>query len=305
MSNLFRPGLFFTEMVKMDALIRNDFNTFRLLDYTFDMHPIGAQICGSKPKYAKQAAKIVEDLGFDVLDLNCGCPVDKVTKDGSGSGLLRNPLVIGEILSEMVNAVSIPVTVKIRVGWDSNEIVAPRVTKIAEDAGAKAITIHGRTRAQAYSGPANWDLIKECVDTREKILVVGNGDVFDPPSAKALFEKTNCDAVLVARGTMGKPYISEDIKMYLLEETPKHRDGVFLKSIFVEHFHFTKNYQREKRAVVDMRRVGCWYFKKMHETKGLREKLNKAKTLDDIDDLINTFPWHEIVHINSESSEIS
>src|SRR5689334_17740332 len=143
MTAQYKPGLMFCEMVKMDALIRNDPHTYRLLDYEAHMHPIGGQLCGSKLHLAAPCAKIIEDLGFDVVDLNCGCPVDKVTKDGSGSGLLKNPELIGEIICEMVAAVRIPVTVKIRAGWDMQSINAPQITKIAEEAGAKAICIHG------------------------------------------------------------------------------------------------------------------------------------------------------------------
>ena len=130
MSAKYRPGLMYCEMVKMDALIRSDVNTFHLLDYDASMHPIGAQLCGSKPEIAGKAAKIMEELGFDVVDLNCGCPVDKITKDGSGSGMLKNPELIGEMVSNMIAAVKIPVTVKIRAGWDENSINAVEITRI-------------------------------------------------------------------------------------------------------------------------------------------------------------------------------
>src|SRR5579872_5393446 len=138
MSCRYRPGIVYCEMVKIDALVRNDQNTYRMLDYDADMHPIGAQLCGSKPKVAAAAARIVEDLGFDVIDFNCGCPVDKVTKDGSGSGMLKTPELIGEMISAMVSAVKVPVTVKIRAGWDEKHINAAEITNIAEKAGAKA-----------------------------------------------------------------------------------------------------------------------------------------------------------------------
>ena len=215
MSCKYRPGLVYCEMVKIDALVRHDSHTYRLLDYTADMHPIGAQICGSKPKMASDAARIIESLGFDVIDFNCGCPVDKVTKDGSGSGMLKNPQLIGEVLSNVVAAVKIPVTVKIRAGWDEQSINAAEITKIAESAGAKAITVHGRTRAQGYRGPANWDYIKEAKEAANQILVIGNGDVFDAKSGADLFNHTDCDGILVARGTMGQPWIAENIRRYL------------------------------------------------------------------------------------------
>src|SRR5580700_274615 len=177
MTSKYHPGLIFCEMVKMDALIRNDPHTYRLLDYEASMHPIGGQLCGSKPHLAGPCAKIIEDLGFDVVDLNCGCPVDKVTKDGSGSGLLKNPELIGDIISNMVSAVSIPVTIKIRAGWDMQSINAEQITAIAEQAGATAICIHGRTRSQAYKGPANWDYIRDCKRQAKRIKIIANGDI--------------------------------------------------------------------------------------------------------------------------------
>ena len=211
----FGAGLCYCEMVKMDALVRYDEGTFKLLHSDPLMHPIGAQLCGAKLELAAQSAVILEDLGFDIIDLNCGCPVDKVTKDGSGSGLLKNPWLIGDILHQMVNAVKVPVTVKIRLGWDDDQIVCEEITKIAELAGAKAITIHGRTREQGYSGQARWEYIKKCKQVAKDIKVIGNGDIFSCENAKEIFEQTGCDGILVARGTMGAPYIFEDIEHFL------------------------------------------------------------------------------------------
>ena len=247
----YKPGLVYCEMVKMDALIRHDPNTYRLLDYEPGMHPIGAQLCGSKPEIAGECAKIVEDLGFDVLDLNCGCPVDKVTKDGSGSGMLKNLDLIGEVLCKMIAAVKIPVTIKIRAGWDFSQIVAPEVTRIAEEAGAAAICIHGRTRSQGYKGPANWDFIRDCKKAANKILVIGNGDIVDPLGAKGIFEHTGCDAILLARGTMGKPWLIEDIYRYFSGLEPMERTGVQYRDILLEHVDHIFSYQNERRALLD------------------------------------------------------
>ena len=180
-------------MVKMDALIRHEPSTYHLLDYDPSMRPIGSQLCGSKPELAGPTARIIEELGFDVVDLNCGCPVDKVTKDGSGSGMLKNPELIGSVISNMVAAVNIPVTVKIRTGWDDESINASLITKIAEQAGAQAISIHGRTRKQKYTGRANWDHIKAAKQVATSIKVIGNGDVFDAEAGLALFKHTRCD----------------------------------------------------------------------------------------------------------------
>lgn len=289
MSSNYQPGLMFCEMVKMDALVRYDQNTFHMLDYNKEMHPIGGQICGSKPAIAGKAAKIIEDLGFDVVDLNCGCPVDKVTKDGSGSGMLKNPQLIGEVISNMVAAVKIPVTVKIRAGWDESSINAPEITRIAEQAGAQAICIHARTRKQAYKGPANWDYIKACKEVAKSIKVIGNGDVLDGPSAKRMFDYTGCDAVLVARGTLGQPWIIEDILRYLLEEEVRVRSVEDHRQELLKHFQYTQGYYSPRRVAIDMRRVGCWYLKKAAGTRTFRELISKAESPEIVRDLISNF----------------
>lgn len=294
MSAKYKPGLIYCEMVKMDALIRHDQGTFHILDYARKMHPIGGQICGSKPEIAGQAAKIIEDLGFDVVDLNCGCPVDKVTKDGSGSGMMKNPQLIGEVISNMVAAVKIPVTVKIRAGWDEQSINAPLITQIAEAAGAKAICIHGRTRQQAYRGPANWDWIKACKDVAKDILVIGNGDIFDAQAADRIFDHTNCDAILVSRGTLGQPWIVEDIIRLLSSEEPIERGVEHCRQALLEHFLHTVSYHNGRRVVVDMRRVGCWYLKKSAGTRAFREQISKAENVEQVRELILNFPIGEL-----------
>ncbi|MEC7840234.1 MAG: tRNA dihydrouridine synthase DusB [Chlamydiota bacterium] len=293
MAAKYNPGIIYCEMVKMDALVRNDPNTYRILDFDKSMHPIGAQIVGSKPELAGQSAKIARDLGFDVIDLNCGCPVDKVTKDGSGSGLMKNPKVIGDIIANMVAAVDIPITVKVRAGWDENSINAHEITEIAEAAGASAIAVHGRTRKQAYRGPANWDYIKACVEAANTIKVIGNGDVFSPEAAQGMLDHTGCDAVLVSRGTMGQPWIAEDILRHREGLPPIERGIKELREALMEHFLHTLAYQNERRVAIDMRRVGCWYIKKSAGTRSFRGLISKASHPDEIRKLIEEFPIGE------------
>lgn len=308
MSAKYRPGLMYCEMVKMDALVRHDQNTFHILDYVKEMHPIGGQICGSKPEIAGKAAKIIEDLGFDVVDLNCGCPVDKITKDGSGSGMLKNPQLIGEVIANMVAAVSIPVTVKIRAGWDEKNINAPEITRIAEQAGAQAICIHARTRQQAYKGPANWDWIKACKEVAKTIQVIGNGDIMDASAAKRMFEHTGCDAVLVSRGTMGQPWIIEDIVHLLENQETLSRTFEDARQALYEHYRHTLHYHHQRRVAVDMRRVGCWYLKKSNGTRAFRELISKADSIEQVEDLILNFAFEEtgvdpIQEENSDTNE--
>lgn len=291
MTSRYRPGLIYAEMVKMDALVRNDPHTFRMLDFERSMHPIGGQVCGSKPEMAGPCAKVIEDLGFDVVDLNCGCPVDKVTKDGSGSALLKDPERIGEILSNMVAAVKIPVTVKIRAGWDAHSIVSAQITEIAEKAGAVAICIHGRTRAQAYRGPADWNYIAEAKKAAKKIKVIANGDIFDPLSAQRVFQETGCDAILLARGTMGQPWLIEDIYQFFEEGRFIERSSLDYKKALLEHIHHIISYQTERKALLDVRRVGCFYLKTGRGTKHLREALNRSASMKEVFFHIENFSW--------------
>ncbi|MBF8262467.1 MAG: tRNA-dihydrouridine synthase [Parachlamydiales bacterium] len=291
MTSAYRPGLLFCEMVKIDALIRHDPHTYRFLDYSTDMHPIGAQLCGSKSAIAARAARIVEDLGFDSIDLNCGCPVDKVVKDGSGSGLMKTPEKIGEILFAIIEAVDIPVSVKIRSGWDESQINAVDIVRIAEQAGAVAVTVHGRTRQQAYKGPADWEIIRECKRAAKEILIIGNGDVFDGDSAQRLFAATDCDGILVARGTLGQPWIVEDIYRQLSGEPHRPFTVDDLRADLVDHFHKITQYQPERQALLDMRRVGCWYLRRCVGAKGLRMQLNQATGLDEVFSLLSANDW--------------
>jgi len=290
----YKPGLMYCEMVKMDALVRNNTETYRLLDYEPSMHPIGAQLCGSKKELAGPCAKILEDLGFDVIDLNCGCPVDKVTKDGSGSGLLKTPEKIGEILAEIRAAVNIPVTVKIRAGWDEQHINAVEITRIAEKAGASAICIHGRTREQGYTGSANWDYIKACKEAATSIKVIGNGDIFTPQSARAIFAHTGCDAILLSRGTFGQPWLVEDVYREFLGLPPYIRTGKDLKEALLLHLEHIISYHHERKAVLDMRRVGCWYLKATKGARHVREALNRTKTIDEVRALIENHLWEDV-----------
>ena len=287
MSAKFQPGLIYCEMVKMDALVRHDENTFHMLDYDASMGPIGAQLCGSKPQLAAKSGKIIEELGFDVLDLNCGCPVDKVTKDGSGSGLLKNPQLIGEIVSNLVAAVKIPVTVKIRAGWDEKSIVCQEITRIAEQAGATAITIHARTREQAYQGPAKWDWIKECRQVAKNIIVIGNGDLHHPQDVEKMHHATGCEAFLIARGTMGQPWFVEDVRR-LGRGQPLSRSPQETLEMLRSHFSEVVAYQNDRQAMIAMRRIGCWYLKSTRNAKEIRHQIAHSSSLQEVKNLIDS-----------------
>ncbi len=286
----FNPGLMFCEMVKMDALVRNDPGTLHILDYTSSMHPIGAQLCGSKLSLAQESARMIEDLGFDLLDFNCGCPVDKVTKDGSGSGMLKSPDMIGEMVSLFTSAVKIPVTVKIRAGWDEEHICVEEIAKIVYQAGASALCVHGRTRAQGYAGPANWEWIKRAKESAPSLLIIGNGDLFEAPTSKKMFNAANCDALLVARGTFGAPWIFEQIYAFLeKEEDPTQKQFCFIKEMLLDHLTMISLYQPEKKALLDLRRIGGWYLKNLPRAKSLREHLCRVGSLKEAFAYIHSF----------------
>ena len=282
-ASLYQPGLMFCEMVKMEGMIHQNSATYRMLDYNSSMRPIGAQLCGNNPKLAASCARIVENLGFDVIDLNCGCPVDKVTKDGSGAKMLQNPELIGEVLANMVAAVAIPVTVKIRIGWDNAHINAPEITKIAEQAGAKAIFVHGRTREQKYKGRANWDSIRICKEVAASICVIGNGDLFTAQDTQDLFVHSQCDGVLISRGILGQPWIAENIRRLDKSCSPIIPD---MRKCIIEHMECICSYQTEHRALREMRKVGCWYLRNSMNCKKLREAINRTCSLDEMKHLV-------------------
>jgi len=293
MSARYKPGLMFCEMVKTEPVVRRIKETYRMLEYNESMRPIGAQICGSDPKMARESAIIMEELGFDVIDFNCGCPVDKVTKKGCGSGLLKTPERIGEILHEMSSAVNVPVTVKVRAGWDSDCINAPLVTQIAEEAGAAAIFVHGRTRQQAYRGPAVWDHITACKAASKNMPVIGNGDVFSGQAALDMLAQTGCDGVLVSRGTMGQPWIIEEILAAMQNRSYTHKSVDEKKQALIDHFEYSTQFKDERGALIDLRRIVGWYIKNVFEAKQFRKRVCAMDSIDDVRALVSSFEWRE------------
>lgn len=289
MAAKYKPALMFCEMVHMETLLRKKEVLEQTLAYAPEMRPIGAQICGSDPSIASDAAKIIEEMGFDLIDLNCGCPVDNVTKDGAGSGLLKQPKLIGQILRKIKGAVKIPVTVKIRAGWDENSIVAPLVTQIAEEAGADCIFVHGRTRAQAYRGKAVWSHIRACKEVARTIKVFGNGDLFEPQDAMRMIEETGCDGVLVSRGTMGQPWIAEEMQRLFEGHEPRAYGFEDYRDALIKHLEHTVAFKTEKQAILDIRKVSCWYFKNFPNARIFRSFASKAASFDEVKRLIQEY----------------
>lgn len=286
MCRRFHDGLLFCEMVKMEAVLRSDTTSFRMLHYSANMHPIGAQLCGSNPEIAAPAARIIEDMGFDVVDLNCGCPVDKVIDDGSGSGLLRTPNRIGEIIANMVSAVRIPVTLKVRVGWDDQHVIIEELVRIAESAGAVSMTVHGRTRKQGYSGESNRAWIKLAKQQARTMKIIGNGDLYSAQAAKEMLQETGCDGVMIARGGMGQPWLADDIRQLDANGFVPERSAAQRQAVFMQHFEETLAYGNDDQALVDMRRVGCSYLGRLKGGRALREAFSTATSLQRMKELV-------------------
>lgn len=289
--------LAFTEMISAEALTRQNRQTLPLLRRIRGDKPLGAQLVGHNPISMGKAAAMIESLGFDVLDLNFGCPVRKVTSPGAGSALLQKPALSEKIFrSVMANIKKIPVTVKMRLGFtDASGKEAIRIAHIAEAHGLAAITVHGRTRAQGYSGKADWSaigLVKRAV----KIPVFGNGDIFTPEDAERMMKVSGCDGVAVGRGALGNPWLYAGIRT-LLEghRAPKEPSLEEKKKILLEHVRLEAKYEGEKKGVLHSRKIAAWYFKGCPHVALFRNKINQAATLREICSLIEDFGAQQVL----------
>lgn len=287
----FGAALVVAEMVSDKAIIYQNTKTMELLKMTEAERPISQQIFGSDIDSFVQAAKIVEKtMHPDIIDINMGCPVPKVAlKNQAGSALLKNPIKIKEIVKAVVAAVNVPVTVKIRSGWDSNSINAVEVAKIIESAGASAITVHARTRAQGYSGKADWNIIKQVVEAVE-IPVIGNGDVLSCYDAKRMLDETGCAAVMIGRGLLGNPWLIKDCVDYLEKGKKPSKVNCFAKIDMME-FHLKElvKDKSEKQAVLEIRSHLLNYLKNLPENKEIKNKVCKCQSSQEIIDILEDY----------------
>ena len=283
-------GLIYAEMVSDKAITYNNQKTIDMLYMTEKERPISQQIFGSDKESFVEAAKFIEkEMKPDIIDINMGCPVPKVAvRAQAGSALLKDPDKIFDIVSSVVSAVNVPVTVKIRSGWDSNHINAVEVAKVIEKAGASAICVHPRTRSQGYSGKADWNIIKE-VKENVSIPVIGNGDIKSPEDAKRMLEETKCDAVMIGRGVLGNPWLIKNIVNYLDGKEVIDVSIVDRIDMCLKHLKLLDSLKNEKLACLEIRNHISWYFKGIKGANELKNKVYQTTNIHDIILLLNEF----------------
>ena len=278
--------LAFVEMINVRSISHKSRRTRQMLSVHPKDRPLGIQILGAETKFILQALDILKEYQFDLLDFNAACPVKKVTRRGEGASLLKEPKKLHKLLKLTVDNSGVPVTVKIRSGWDDNSINAKSIALAAQDAGVKAVTIHGRTKTQGYSGKVNYKVIRE-VKKALAIPVIASGDAFSALLVKKMFDETGCDAVAIARGAFGNPWIFNQAKELLetgkILNKPERKEII---AVMVEHLNGCIDFYGERIGVMQFRKFFAWYTKGMRRVRALREKSSTAKTGDEMAQLI-------------------
>ncbi len=281
-------GLLCMEMVSAKAILYKNRNTEELLQIDPREHPVSLQLFGSDPEIVSSIAKQIEERPFDILDLNMGCPVPKVVNNGEGSALMKNPVLAGRIIEKTVRAIKKPVTVKIRKGFDEANVNAVEMAKIAQESGAAAVAVHGRTREQYYSGKADWEIIRK-VKEAVSIPVIGNGDLLTAEDVTAMKEQTGCDGFMIARGAQGNPWIFRQILHYF--ETGEHLkkpDMEEATEMILRHAKMMMEYKGEYTGMREIRKHAAWYTAGYPNSAKLRVKINEAETFDELERILKS-----------------
>ena len=294
--------LVYSEMISAKGLYYNPGRQRFLLHFTEAERPIGFQLFGSDPGIMATAARKLEELGPDFIDLNLGCPTPKVVRNGDGGALLRTPELAGEIFKRVAEAVSCPVTVKVRKGWDEGEISVFEIAARAEAAGLKAIAVHGRTVKQGYSGHADWDIIRRIKES-VSIPVIGNGDVVCPDSAEAMLSSCRCDGVMIARAAQGNPWIFKAVKARLEGSRPPEAPGIDqVVEMAIKHLSLLTELKGEPAAVREMRSHAVWYIKSFPGAASARRKLVQAESREAMENLLKEYSLY-VRKVLSEKKE--
>lgn len=279
-------GLLCMEMISAKALQYKNKNTKALLAIHPGEYPVSLQLFGSDPYIISEMAKEIEELPFQILDINMGCPVPKVVKNGEGSALMKDPGKVYEIVNQTVKAIRKPVTVKIRKGFDDGHINAVEIAKVIEEAGGAAVAVHGRTREQYYSGRADWEIIRQ-VKEAVSIPVIGNGDVFSGETAQAMMRQTGCDGVMIGRAAQGNPWIFRELADYeRTGKTAARPSKEELRAAMLRHARLQIEFKGDYLGIREMRKHVSWYTKGMEGSAKLRDAINRVESYEELNELL-------------------
>lgn len=283
--------ILYSEMVSAKAIYYNNKNTKPLLAMDEREKPFGLQLFGSDPEIMAEMARRIEGNGYSFIDVNMGCPVPKVVNNGEGSALMKDPLLVGKIVEAIANAINIPLTIKIRSGFDAEHINAPEIAHIAQESGAAAVAVHGRTRQQYYQGHADWGVIAR-VKQVCSIPVIGNGDIMTPQDIIDMKEQTKCDGFMIGRGARGNPWIFNELKYYMqYGEIPPRPSIHEVKQTILRHARLMVEFKGEYTGIHEMRKHVAWYSVGMYDSARLRNQVNGVESYSELEDLMDS--WEE------------